>query len=92
MWPRDALARERYAANLRRELPRIPFASATTLNNCHSEPAKAGEESAVLPAAKQQIPPSGRNDNPQEASVFPVPSVVKDLEVFSELAKAGQKP
>src|ERR1039457_5091765 len=29
--------RERYATNLRRELPRIPFASAPTLNPCHPE-------------------------------------------------------
>jgi predicted helicase len=42
--------RERYAANLRRELPRIPF-----------------------------------------ASVSSVPSVVKDVDVFRELAKAGQR-
>jgi hypothetical protein len=51
--------RERYTANLRRELSRIPFASATTLNNCHSEPAKAGEESAVLPAPNRFLPPVG---------------------------------
>ena len=40
--------RQRYAANLRRELPRIPFVCRNaTLIVCHSEPAKAGEESAV---------------------------------------------
>ena len=83
--------RERYAANLRRELPRIPFANATTLNNCHSEPANAGEESAVLGAGKKQIPPSGRNDKPKNAPVTPVPSVVKDHEVFRHLVKAGQR-
>jgi predicted helicase len=47
--------RERYAANLRRELPRIPFAT---------------------------------------AQVHPVPSVspvVKDFDLFSQLAKAGQR-
>jgi hypothetical protein len=57
--------RERYTANLRPELPRILFASATP-NVCHSEPANAGEEPAVPAsgnaAGKQQIPPSGRND------------------------------
>ena len=58
--------RQRYAANLRRELPRIPFVGSSTFSVCHSEPAKAGEEPAVLyganAAGKQQIPPSGRND------------------------------
>jgi predicted helicase len=53
--------RERYAANLRRELPRIPFVSATTPESCHSEPASAGEESASS-AAKKQIPRFARND------------------------------
>ena len=92
--------RERYAANLRRELPRIPFASATTLasvtsattlNNCHSEPANAGEESAVLGAGKKQIPPSGRNDKPKNSSVTSVPPVVEDLDVFRQLVKAGER-
>jgi predicted helicase len=40
--------RERYAANLRRELPRIPFA---TLTNCHPEAAESG--------AKRGIPNEG---------------------------------
>jgi predicted helicase len=83
--------RERYAANLRRELPRIPFASATNqLNGCHSEPGpKPGEEPAVQPRTdKQQIPPSGRND---KTSVSSVPPVVKDFDVFSQLVKAGQR-
>jgi predicted helicase len=74
--------RERYAANLRRELPRIPFVGSAALRNgCHSEPAKAGEEPAVPrsgdAAGVQQVPPSGRND--------------KDSEVFRRLAKAGQR-
>ncbi|MBI3476554.1 MAG: hypothetical protein HY010_12545 [Acidobacteria bacterium] len=44
--------RERYAANLRRELPRIPFAAAS-LKNCHPE---RSEGSAVPPRAdKLQI-------------------------------------
>jgi len=54
--------RERYAANLRRELPRIPFVGAIPSNKCHSEPASAGEESAVLSAGKKQIPRFARND------------------------------
>jgi Type ISP C-terminal specificity domain len=53
--------RERYAANLRRELPRIPFVSAVLSNNCHSEPASAGEESDPS-AGKKQIPRFARND------------------------------
>jgi hypothetical protein len=53
--------RERYAANLRRELPRIPFVNAIAFDNCHSEPASAGEESASS-AAKKQIPRFARND------------------------------
>jgi predicted helicase len=53
--------RERYAANLRRELPRIPFVSAILSNNCHSEPASAGEESDPS-ADKKQIPRFARND------------------------------
>jgi predicted helicase len=47
--------RERYAANLRRELPRIPFVSAILSDNCHSEPASGGEESAPS-ADKKQVP------------------------------------
>ena len=61
--PRWALEqfRERYAANLRRELPRIPFARAIASNDCHSEPASAGEESASS-AGMKQIPRFARND------------------------------
>ncbi|MFY9674805.1 MAG: type ISP restriction/modification enzyme, partial [Terriglobales bacterium] len=96
--------RERYAANLRRELPRIPFASASTLdtpastlnvpdrtlNNCHPE---RSEGSAVPPVAeKMQIPRSARDDKQQEeGTANSVPSVVKDFEVFRALAKAGQR-
>src|SRR5208282_600518 len=60
--------RQRYAANLRRELPRIPFVNATSSNNCHSEPASAGEESAVPSAGKKQIPRSARNDKSNQDS------------------------
>jgi hypothetical protein len=37
-----------------------------TSEDCHSEPASAGEESAVLSASKKQISPSGRNDKMKE--------------------------
>ena len=73
--------RERYAANLRRELPRIPFVSAPALNNCHSEE-HGDEESAVPLPGKKQIPPSARNNNSPRDSVSSVPSVVKDVDVF----------
>jgi hypothetical protein len=62
--------RERHSANLRRELSRIPFASATNhVEGCHSESgAKRGEEPAVPPSAsKKQVPPFGRNDNTSTA-------------------------
>jgi len=52
--------RERYAANLRRELPRIPFASVAI-------------------------------DNAKVYPVSSVPPVVKDFDLFSQLAKAGQR-
>ena len=78
--------RERYAANLRRELPRIPFVSAIADStiSCHSEPgAKPGEEPAVLPAAgEQQIPPSGRNDKTFAGT---------DSEVFRSFVAAGKR-
>ena len=71
--------RERYAANLRRELPRIPFVGTTTLNDCHSESASAGEESAVASARKKQIPRSARNDK------------LSVVDVFRTFVKAGQR-
>jgi predicted helicase len=77
--------RQRYAANLRRELPRIPFVSATTLNNCHSEPASAGEESAVPSAGKKQIPRSARNDKGETTGTN------ANIEVFRAFVKAGQR-
>ena len=64
--------RERYAANLRRELQRIPFASATTLNHCHPEndchlengchPERSEGSVILLPAEKLQIPHFVRDD------------------------------
>jgi predicted helicase len=80
--------RERYAANLRRELPRIPFASANTLNDCHPE---RSEGSAVLPLdEKMQIPRSARDDKSKNNYANSAPSAVKDVDVFRALAKAGQ--
>jgi predicted helicase len=63
--------RERYAANLRRELPRIPFASAANhLNACHSEPgAKPGEEPAVLPGSRTADDGSAVEERPFEGRV-----------------------
>jgi len=74
--------RERYAANLRRELPRIPFASATTPNDCHPE---RSEESAVpRPPEKLQIPRSARNDKGEDEVAN------ADAGMFRAFAKAGQ--
>ncbi|HLM79147.1 MAG TPA: type ISP restriction/modification enzyme [Terriglobales bacterium] len=81
--------RERYAANLRRELPRIPFASAATLNNCHPE---RSEGSAALSGAeKMQIPRSARDDKSKKVSANSASSAVKDLDVFRALVKSGQR-
>jgi predicted helicase len=86
--------RQRYAANLRRELPRIPFVGGSaTLNACHSEPAKAGEESAVPggnAAGKQQIPPSGRNDNAKTNPVPPFSGDTREADIFRAYVQAGQ--
>jgi predicted helicase len=82
--------RERYAANLRRELPRIPFASATSA--CHpdeEEPSaspRTPEEGPMQLAgstatASKSIDPSARKERgPQD-----------DKEVFRTLTKAGQR-
>jgi predicted helicase len=81
--------RERYAANLRRELPRIPFAPANTLNDCHPE---RSEGSAVPPRAeKLQIPRSARDDKSKEVSANSASSAVKAVDVFRQLTKAGQR-
>jgi predicted helicase len=60
-------------------LPRIPFVGDINLNDCHSEPALAGEESAVQSASKKQIPRSARNDK------------LSFVDVFRAFAKAGQR-
>jgi predicted helicase len=77
--------RERYAANLRRELPRIPFVSAIPSNNCHSEPASAGEESAVLSAGKKQIPRFARNDKGEDDGASAGDNV------FRSFVRAGER-
>ncbi len=86
----DPEYRERYAANLRRELPRIPFvSSARPSNPCHSEPASAGEESAVPSSGKKQIPrglASTRNDKVEGG-----PEGEGDAELFRALVRAGQR-
>ena len=83
--------RQRYAANLRRELPRIPFAP---LNTCHPEQREGPMQSAgVIGAAAESIDPSARKERgPQDDSAkdTPVSPVVKDVDVFRSFVKAGQ--
>ncbi|HEV2730927.1 MAG TPA: type ISP restriction/modification enzyme, partial [Terriglobales bacterium] len=81
--------RERYAANLRRELPRIPFTSATPSIDCHPEE-RSDEGSAVRGAAKMQIPRSARDDNAERVSASSASSAVQDLDVFRQQVKAGR--
>jgi predicted helicase len=81
--------RERYAANLRRELPRVPYATLTT---CHPEAAESGAKRAtphegpmhsggVRGAANESIGPSDRKERgPQD-----------DNDLFRVLAAAGQR-
>ncbi len=82
--------RERYAANLRRELPRIPFASATPSKLCHPE-----RSEGPLPSPNSVpgigIPRSARDDKAQKVSATSASSAVKDFDVFRALAKAGQR-
>ena len=93
--------RERYAANLRRELPRIPFASAATIpspTDCHPEQSEGPMQSAgVTNAADESIGPSARkkrgpqDDKEKNISANSASSAVKDFDVFRSLAKAGQR-
>ena len=81
--------RERYAANLRRELPRIPFATSTP---CHPEAAESLAKRATpnegsmqlagsAAAADESIGPSAREERgPQD-----------DRDVFRAFVKAGQR-
>jgi hypothetical protein len=71
--------REHYAANLRRELPRIPFASRTT---CHPEQSEGPLQSAsATSAADKSIDPSARKERgPQD-----------DKGIFRAFVAAGQR-
>jgi len=81
--------RERYAANLRRELPRIPFVTSTP---CHPEAAESSASprtpnegpmhlAGATAAAGESIAPSARKERgPQD-----------DKDVFRALATAGQR-
>jgi predicted helicase len=86
--------RERYAANLRRELPRIPF-TAAALNSCHPE---RSEGPLLSPSCVPGIgvPRSARDDKrkddkSQKVSASSASSAVKDLDVFRALVKSGQR-
>src|SRR5208283_3976285 len=90
--------RERYAANLRRELPRIPFASASTdssLKKCHPERSEGPlPNRSCVPGVG--VPRSARDDKrkddkSQEVSANSASSAAKDVEVFRALAKADQR-
>jgi predicted helicase len=82
--------RDRYAANLRRELPRIPFASRTT--DCHPEAAESSASPRTpneglmqladsTAAASECIRPSARKERgPQD-----------DIGVFKAFVKAGER-
>jgi hypothetical protein len=77
--------RERYAANLRRELPRIPFACNQLSTPCHSEPASAGEESAFPSPSGKQIP-RGLAPTRNDAG-----GGTGDAELFRAFVRAGQR-
>jgi predicted helicase len=91
--------RTRYAANLRRELPRIPFASyvglTTTLSSRaqRDRPEDGHAQSRDLPSAASATTanPNPQADAKQNYPVSPVPPALKDVEVFQALAKAGQR-
>ena len=81
--------RERYAANLRRELPRIPFVGAASL-----------EESAIASASQKQIPPdapgasrlrAARNDKGEGNRAKEGDPAKADATVFWAFVKAGQR-
>lgn len=76
--------RERYAANLRRDLPRILFIAAAT--NCHSEGPPLGAEGSMQPAgsidaADPSIDPSTRKGRGSQ----------DDTGVFKAFVSAGQR-
>ena len=87
--------RHRHAANLRRELPRIPFVGGAPANASHSEPASAGEESAVSAEREEkQIPRFARNDRAKEIrndKEISAASALNDLDVFRAFVAAGRR-
>jgi predicted helicase len=61
-------------------------------SNCHSEPASAGEESAVLSAGKKQIPRFARNDKGEARNDKQVGSELdNDADVFRCFVRAGAR-
>ena len=103
-----AVAGERSsAANLRRELPRIPFVSGTPTLSSRAEqdrslandPPESRDlaSAGVTKAPGDSIDPSARkkrgrqDDNAKNFSANSASSAVQDLEVFRALATAGQR-
>jgi predicted helicase len=81
--------RERYAANLRRELPRIPFASLTT---CRPEPGGPMHLAGGTSAASKSIDPSARKKRgSQDEKVDGAVAMVIDADVFRAFVRAGQR-
>jgi predicted helicase len=87
--------RERYAANLRRELPRIPFAATAISNGCHSESGqRPGEEPASAQGTgKQQVPhrvsDSVRNDKTLRG--VDEGQRAANLDIFRAFVRAGRR-
>src|SRR5882672_5342998 len=91
--------RERYAANLRRELPRIPFAALAT---CHPEAAESHAKRATpnegpmhsaggTGAASESIGPSARKKRgPQDDNLDGVGKMA-NVDVFRVFVAAGQR-
>jgi predicted helicase len=91
--------RERYAANLRRELPRIPFVSSAS---CHPEaaeslakprtPNEGSVHSAGSVARASCIDPSAHKERgPQDDSVGDGVGVNPDAGIFRAFVKAGER-
>ena len=82
--------RERYAANLRRELPRIPFASASTA--CHPEAAESSAKRGTPNEGPMQLAGSSRAANKSiDPSARKERGPQDDKDVFKALASAGQR-
>ena len=88
--------RERYAANLRRELPRIPFASTTGAEAQADGPTDAGLKpgsSTVVPQAsggdvEERRFSAASADKKNSRALAPV---VSDADLFRTLAQAGKR-